>query len=82
MCLITKCLVFLQVIRVFVYIFVDEGSMTNAKVYQGSTMTKKLKSTALEPRLMPSHAQSSFNSRYPLHVQIEMKNPNLQRTLL
>jgi len=31
---------------------------------------------------MTSHAQSSFNSRYPLHVQIEMKNPNLQRTLL
>ena len=50
MCLITKCLIFLQVIRVF-YIFVDEGSMTNAKVYQGSTMTKKLKSTALEPHL-------------------------------
>jgi len=31
---------------------------------------------------MPSHAQSSFNSRYPLHAQIEMKNPNLQGTLL
>jgi len=50
MCLITKCLIFLQVIRVF-YIFVDEGSMTNAKVFQVSTMTKKLKSTALEPHL-------------------------------
>jgi len=31
---------------------------------------------------MPLHAQSSLNSRYPLHVQIEMKNPNLQGTLL
>ena len=39
MCLITKCLIYLEAIRVF-YIFVSEGSMTNAKVYQGSTMAK------------------------------------------
>jgi len=43
-------LIFLQANRVF-YIFVDEGSMTNTKVYQGSTMKKRLESTALEPHL-------------------------------
>jgi len=31
---------------------------------------------------MPSHAKSSFSSRNPLHVEIEMKNLNLQVTLL
>ena len=63
MCLITKCLIFLQVIRVF-YIFVDEGSMTNAKVYQGSTITKRLKSTALEPHLIISEVSHMFVTNY------------------
>jgi len=31
---------------------------------------------------MPSHANSSFYSRNPLQVDIEMKNLNLQVTLL
>jgi len=31
---------------------------------------------------MPSNAKSSFRSRNPLHVKIEMKNINLQVTLL
>jgi len=30
---------------------------------------------------MPSHARSAFNSRNPLHVEIEMQNLNLQVTL-
>ena len=62
-CLITKCLIFLQVIRVF-YIFVNEGSMTNAKVYQGPTMTKRLKSTALEPHLIISEVTNLFVTNY------------------
>jgi len=40
-CLITKILIFLQVIRVFC-IFVNGGSMTNAKVYQGFHGNKKV----------------------------------------
>ena len=63
MCLITKCLIFLQVIRVF-YIFVNEGSMTNAEVYQGPTMTKRLKSTALEPHLIISEVTNLFVTNY------------------
>jgi len=45
-CLITKNLIFLQVIRVF-QIFVNGGSMTTQKYIRGSTMTKRLKSTEL-----------------------------------
>jgi len=44
-CLITKYLIFLQVIRVFQ--FFNGGSMTNAKVYQGFHDDKRLKSTVL-----------------------------------
>ena len=44
----------------FFYIFVNEGSMTNAKVYQGSTMTKRLKSTALEPHFIISEVSHMF----------------------
>jgi len=40
-CLITKYLIFLQVIRVF-KIFVDGGSMRNAKVYRGFHDDKKV----------------------------------------
>jgi len=39
-CLITKCMVFLEVIRVFL-IFVNESSMTNAK-YQGFHVNRKV----------------------------------------
>ena len=49
-CLTTKYFIFLQVIRVF-KIFVNRGSMTSAEVYQGSTMTKRFKSTSLDDAL-------------------------------
>jgi len=62
-CLITKCLIFLQVIRVF-YIFVNECSKTNAKVFKGSTMTKRLKSTALEPHLIIFEVSHTFVTNY------------------
>ena len=63
MCLITKCLIFLQANRVF-YIFVEEGSMTNTKVYQGSTMKKRLKSTALESHSIISEVSHMFVTNY------------------
>jgi len=44
--LATKYLIFLQVICCFL-IFVNGGSMKNAKAYQVSAMTKRLKSTDL-----------------------------------
>jgi len=44
-CLITKYSIFLQVI--YVVFFANGGSVTNAQVYQGSMMAKRLKSTDL-----------------------------------
>jgi len=38
--------------------------MTNAKVYQGSTMTKRLMSTALEPHLTISEVTHMFVTNY------------------
>ena len=38
--------------------------MTNAKVYQGSTMTKRLNSTALEPHLIIPEVSHMFVTNY------------------
>jgi len=42
-----KNLIFLQLICVFIYFLLIEGSMTTRKYIRGSTMTKRLKSTDL-----------------------------------